>query len=35
MRTYIKRAVMFAYCHGWLPAWAVRLAFFAFRLRAQ
>lgn len=35
MRTAIKRFVMRAYCIGWMPAWAVRLAFFAFRLRAQ
>lgn len=34
MRPLIKRAAMHAHCHGWMPAWAVKVVFFAFRLRA-
>lgn len=34
MRTWIKRAVIEAYCHHWLPMWFVTLVFKVFRLRA-
>lgn len=33
MRSTIKRAVMDAYCRGWLPAWCVRFAFKALGLK--
>lgn len=33
MRTVAKRLVMFGYCHGWIAAGAVEVAFRVMRLQ--
>jgi hypothetical protein len=33
-RTWIKRRLIDAHCHGYAPAWVVRFSFWALRLHS-